>query len=357
MIKTNIKDQIIAVLDGKTPEKIPFVYFSDLIPQGEFERQLRNRGAGLIVNTSAVKTVLKQVEQSSTEKGGVRKEYFHTPYGDLSAAYLLGQRRIASSGTIQTEYLVKSREDYRAAIWIKDHTDFVLDEESLFLAEALLGQDGVTHAWSDEPPYMALQYDLGYVNWCLHQADYPDDFQELLNAHERMQERRLAILEKSSQRLINIGNLAGNFSPEQYAHHMLPYFERTAARLRACGKAVSIHADALNLAQYRRLLPGEGVNVVEAFTPPPVGNLSLAAARKAWGQETTIWINFPETVFYGGYEETFRYTTALLQEDPCPNKLLSFTEVGMLGVERAQLELFTRGIEAVMDAIDAHGRY
>jgi len=39
-------------------------------------------------------------------------------------------------------------------------------------------------------------------------------------------------------------------------------------------------------------------DIFEAFTPPPVGNFTLKDARDAWGEKVTIWINFPESIFY-----------------------------------------------------------
>ena len=81
----------------------------------------------------------------------------------------------------------------------------------------------------------------------------------------------------------------------------IPY----APRLRERGYSVTIHADALNLKQHAALLPGAGVNVIEAFTPPPVGNLPVGEVRSAWGPEVTLHINVPETLFHSGYDATF----------------------------------------------------
>ena len=73
-----------------------------------------------------------------------------------------------------------------------------------------------------------------------------------------------------------------------------------------------------------------GIDVVEAYTPPPVGELSLPEVRAAWGDKTIIWVNIPETIFWFGAEEAKRYTIDLLKSGAPGNALvLSFTEMGM----------------------------
>lgn len=35
-----------------------------------------------------------------------------------------------------------------------------------------------------------------------------------------------------------------------------------------------------------------------AFAAPPISDLPIEEARAAWGGDTVIWVNFPETVFW-----------------------------------------------------------
>jgi hypothetical protein len=89
-----------------------------------------------------------------------------------------------------------------------------------------------------------------------------------------------------------------------------------------------------------------------------VGELSLAEVRQAWGSDTVIWINFPETIFYSGYEVTKQYTIDLLHSDAPGNLLvISFTEMGLWGALNDETEkLFKIGTQAIMDAIEEHGK-
>ncbi len=85
-----------------------------------------------------------------------------------------------------------------------------------------------------------------------------------------------------------------------------------------------------SLRRYAGLIAETGIDVVRAYTPPPVGELSLPEVRAAWGDKTIIWVNIPETIFWFGAEEAKRYTIDLLKSGAPGNALvLSFTEMGM----------------------------
>jgi hypothetical protein len=69
------------------------------------------------------------------------------------------------------------------------------------------------------------------------------------------------------------------------------------------------------------------VDIVEAFTPPPMGNLSLKEAREAWGDKFIIWVNFPETVFYYEPQELRKHVIRFLRETaPGDRVVMGITE-------------------------------
>ena len=99
-----------------------------------------------------------------------------------------------------------------------------------------------------------------------------------------------------------------------------------------------MHAHASNLSVFKDLIAQTGIDVIEAFTPPPIGDLSVAEARKAWGEKTIIWVNFPETVFLYGDEATKQYTTDLLRSDPSGALVIGMTELGLYGIANEATE-------------------
>lgn len=127
--------------------------------------------------------------------------------------------------------------------------------------------------------------------------------------------------------------------------------------LRQAGCSVTVHADALNLSAHRQSFAVEHIDVIEAFTPPPVGDLSLADARASWGEHVVFHVNIPESIFYSGEAFCYEWTRDLLLSDPNPRKFLSFTELGFLGVAGDQMRLFRNGMRGILNALDDFGAY
>lgn len=262
-----------AILNGNKPDRVPFMPFSELIPRGAFEREMRNRGMGLITHCTSIWSEVPDVAVTEKCAGGEKHRIYKTPAGEVSEVFKVHVGAIENSSMVQKGFLIKDVKDYGPVIFMIDNTVFHVDNGEVERCKMQLGGDGVIHTFKER------------------------------------------------------------------------------------GKVCTIHADALNLYEYKELIKETGIDVVEAFTPPPVGNLSLYEARKAWGEEVTIWINFPETIFYSGYEETKKYTAGLLKSDPCHRKFIGFTEMGLMGADGRNLEMFRNGIRAIMDAIDEYGIY
>lgn len=349
------KERILTVLNGKTPDKVPVAPFSELVPRSQAELEFRNRGMGFVHHYSSV-SQWSDIRRSQTYQGSDTIDLYHTSLGDVSTVYQY-MEGASNNGMVQTEFMIKEEADYQRAVEYIDSIQFSVNHSGDALVKHYLGEEGVTHAWADEPPYMAAQYYLGLEKWSYDQADYPEEFDLLIQALERLSEKRMKCFESSQEDMINLGNLAGNFSPAAFERHMVPYFAKYAKRLHECGKKVTVHADASNLEEFKHLILPCHVDIVEAFTPPPVGNLSLADARKAWGDGVTILINFPESVFYEGFEATKNFTRQLIQSDPCPNKIIGFTEMGFVGATASSVERIEAGFRAILDAVDEFGVY
>lgn len=349
------KERIQCVLNGKTPDRVPFAPFSELIPRSALEHSWRNQGMGFIVHHSSVGQH-SPVRQSVSYEEEKRITTYHTPKGAVTDIFSY-QSGASNDGMVQTAFMIRGEEDYEGAIAYINSMEYTAHPYAGIMTEHYLGNEGVTHAWTGEPPYMQAQYYLGLEEWSYHQEDYPQQFGALLESLAAAQHKNLLCHLQGKEAMFNLGNLAGNFSPEKFEEKMVPYFAYYASLFHKAGKKTTIHADASNLLEHKELILPCGVDIVEAFTPPPVGNLSLAAAREAWGENITILINFPETIFYSGYDQTLRFTRELLQSDPCPNKILSLTEMGFVGADHNNLKTIEEGIQAVLDAANAFGTY
>jgi hypothetical protein len=359
----NFKDRINAVLHGANPDQVPFAPYIESFPSGEYERMLRNRGMGLVVRKPTIWEATPHVTVEKKVEGELTVTVYHTPKGDVRAAYMQhsGRLYIEEEG-ICVEGLLKGIQDYEPLMYMIEDTVFHVDNSLYFDTIRDLGGDGLfTEYGCAGTPYGHTRYlfgdSSGFDKWVFEQADHPKEFACLCDAIGAREERRMQLIAESPAEYIRFGDIDGSWGPDVVRRYDLPFIKKWIPYLQSRGKICCVHAHALNLAFFKDLIAEMGFNVVEAFTPPPVGNLSIREARAAWGPDTIIWVNFPETVFYQGPEAAKKYTQDLIESDPPGNRLvIGFTEMGLWGASDPETEcLFKEGILAIVDAIDDCG--
>ena len=150
-----------------------------------------------------------------------------------------------------------------------------------------------------------LAYDL---------ADAPQAVEGLLDAFMEQSEAAFEIAARSEAELVwfpdNItGEMAG---PPWFRRYLTPYYERGCQVLLAAGKTPCTHMDG-RLGKVAECVAETPLPVIEAFTPPPDGDLSVAQARRAW-RGKTLWLNFPSSVHLAPPEKVKEVTRRLVEE-------------------------------------------
>jgi hypothetical protein len=352
-------DRICAVLHGERPDRVPFGPYDNLVPRGDFERELRNRGMGLCLRRDATWSETPDVAVEHRTEGHIAYTIYHTPAGTVRTARRTHVGRISDGETIEAEWMIKEVADYEPVIFMLDNTVFHSDYPGFLNHVRDVGADGIVRLGGAGPPYDATEHFFSLEGWAAAQHDDPDHFRRLLMACERRLERLIPLLLEAPGELTSMGSLSGIYGPRQYEQYVLPFYQGYVPQLLSAGKLPALHAHNSNLSSFAELVWQTGVPVVEAFTPPPVGDLSLADARAAWGPDTVIWVNFPETLFLLGKEKTYDYTVDLLKQDRDSGRLvIGMTEMGSYGISDDESERqFKEGMRAIMDAIDDHGVY
>ena len=351
----DFKERINAVLHHDRPDKVPFAPYDNLIPRGDFEREMRNRGMGLCARRSSIRSEMLDVWTESYSHGDMVETIYHTPIGDVSTRRRTHLGRISDSGSIRLEWMIKSVADYGPVIFMIDNTVFHSNEAGYHKPVRDLGVDGIVRDSGLSPPYDSSEGYFGLLKWATEQYDHPEHFARLLEALERRAERLFPCVADSPAEFIAFGGLSGSYSPREFEQYVLPFYQKYVPLLHEKGKICAMHAHSSNLSAFKQLIAQTGMDVIEAFTPPPIGDLSVAEARKAWGDETIIWTNFPETVFWHGEEYTKEYTIDLLTGDPTGMLVIGMTEMGLYGIANETTErAFKTGVKAIMDAIDGY---
>lgn len=140
----DFRTRINAVLHQETPDQIPFVPYDNLVPRGDFERMLRNRGMGLCLRRSTIWEETPHVSVETKNEGDIAVRIYHTPKGDLTTRSKTHVGRIKDDDLdLDVEGLVKGVEDYAAAIFMIDDTILHLDGSILADATRDIGTDGI----------------------------------------------------------------------------------------------------------------------------------------------------------------------------------------------------------------------
>jgi len=350
----NFLERITAVLHHQVPDKVPFAPYDNLIPRGDFDREMRNRGMGLCLRRSEIWSECPNVRTENVTQGDLITTTYHTPVGSVSVSRQAHLGRIDDSGSVQVEWMIKGIDDYEPVIYMVENTEFHSSYGTYLYNARDVGTDGIVRGSGLRPPYDTIERYFGLFNWAFEQSDHPDHFARLLEALEEQEVRRFSLILDSPAEFIAFGSLSGFYSPEHYAQHTLPFYQKYVPLLEEKAKICALHAHNSNLRAFADLIAQTGVQVVEAYTPPPISDLPIDEARAAWGDETVIWVNFPETIFWSGADETKAYTLDLLESDPRPDRLvIGMTEMGTYGVTDDETErVFKEGVRANVDAID-----
>ena len=179
-----------------------------------------------------------------------------------------------------------------------------------FLAEcARIGNAGKVIAETCYEPLLDVEVNwLGQERFCYEVADNDDAVMELHEAlaenHKKMYE---VVAASPADYVLYGGNVVPEMlGPDRVRDYVCPCWNAFADRLHERGKKIGVHLDANN----RLILDvvrNSKLDFVEAFTPPPDCNVSVAEARAAWPGKR-LWINFPSSVHIQS-EDTIREAT------------------------------------------------
>jgi len=213
-----------------------------------------------------------------------RRRRFATPYGTLTQTWTLTEQ---AGADFESEHWWKDWSEYPAIRFLLESRDYAFDAAEFHRWVERAGDDGVMMAHITQSPLKALHWLAGPENASLFLADHPEEMQALARIHE---EKALRLLESmadnpDAQVFMSLDNLDSAFYPPRfYRDFCHSFFTRAAEIIHRRGKILIVHACGRN----RALMPlvGEAqVDCLEGLTPPPMGNVPLAEARRMTGYD------------------------------------------------------------------------
>ena len=338
-------------LRGGKGDRVPFTIYECMIPPCAAERELRNRGCCIVRRLPVFRTHRPNVR--TTEQAywvGERKftrTVHETKCGTVSS--------LAEDGGFTSwrhDYLLKRPEDYAAIRCLL--RDELYESAYADFARAQEADDGDTIYRANfglEPLQELISGGImGMQTFCEEWMERRD---EVLSLYEILVANRRKIYPLVAKSPASHANYGGNVTPEIIGRencetYYLPHYHEAAEVMHRHGKLIGCHFDA-NTKLLAPAIAGTPLDYIEAFTPAPDTDQTLAEARAAWPGKV-LWINFPSSVHLQPDLAVEAVTLDLLEQAGRMDGLL-------IGVTEDMPPARWRGsCQAIMRGIERHAR-
>ena len=310
------RERILTALTGGEPDRVPLTIYEFMMSRGQNERWLREQGLGLIVRMPAHRLEHRQVQfinHEYWEKGERRiRRTLRTPVGEVwqtvapDAAY---------GSTWILEHFIKRPEDYQVMEFFVRDAVYHDNLENIREAQRRIGGDGLVYVRLAKVPIQEmLYYMLGMEQFAIDYYEKRDLFDSLHAAMLEQYERLYALAAEAPVEVILMGdNISSEVvGGERFRDYCAPVYSRIKEVLAGTGKLLAVHMDG-KLKMLAKAVADTPVDVIEALTPPPMGDLSVAEARAAWPGKA-LWLNFTSSFHIASPEVIEAHTRQLLEE-------------------------------------------
>jgi hypothetical protein len=293
------RERVRLALRGRMADRVPFTVYWLMLPRGEAERELRSAGTAVVERVPLFRLSHPgfEVVQREYDQDGVayRRRELRGPAGCLQATYRLESGY--STSWWQLEPYVKQPSDYGLLERFLEARTYHPEYEAFARAERAYGEDGYVVGNTEYSPLNLLLHEfLGMERFCLELADRPERVLRLYELLREKQRRMFAICADSPAELVLFdGNISQEvFGEERFRRWFRPCHDEFASAMHSRGKLAGCHLDA-RMAGLARAVGESGLDVIEAFTPAPTCDMTVAEARRAWPGKV-LWMNFPSSV-------------------------------------------------------------
>ena len=340
--KWTMRDRVLAVMSGQTPDQWPFIdrieiWYKGMQARGtmpkEYEGMSLNQvhaavGIGrqkfsipyaLKLNNVEMSILLENEviyrasdpevryfpaqyppEEIPRDKPGMSVVQYNTPVGSVSVSYEFAESMISLSGMepYLMTHLIKESADYRTIEYILERAQFVQRFTEFKAEEEEVGPHGFVVPCIHRIPFQqALLEYLGEMSLFQALYDNREQLDRLIHLLDLQMVEILKQLGKTDLPFIEFGdNLDGMMTnPNLFRDYCLPQYQKYTDMLHDQGKKVGSHTDG-NLKPLVDLLPESGLDVCESFTPQPLTELKFEDAWEKWRQGPLIWGGIPSDI-------------------------------------------------------------
>lgn len=322
------RERLLTVFRGHKADRVPLTIYAWIHAWAAKGLSLENRPYSPFLTLIDTRGVCREttanvaVDRKESVANG-RREMFtrlSTPLGDLTERV---EFDVSFDSRWLREYLVKSVDDYGIMKYICDHTALEPAPEDYLEADAAVGERGVVVGGLPAIPLVWLATEvMGTETWCMGLMQHPAEFDELHESATRLYRRRIELAADSPAEVIWFADsLTGALvSPDRFNRYCLDSYNYGCRLCHQAGKRTFAHFDGDN-APIKHCIANTGIDVVEAFTPPPMGRMTVAQARAAWPNKV-VSLNFPGNLFTCSDAQIAEYAAKYMDEGGCDGKFI-----------------------------------
>ena len=324
-----VKERIIGALRGEMVDRVPFTSYINLFPEDERDPLMREGEIGLVHRVGVYRSKSPNVSSKKEEylEGSERRiRYtYETPMGSVWETFRTG----GGYGTnLRCEFLIKNPEDYKVVEFMARDIVYTSNYDGILAAEENMGDNGVVVGnLKYSPVQQMLVLLMGPERYGIDFYENSELFNSLYDTIAEKDRELYKIAAESPVEFVIYGdNITSDMvGLERFIRYCIPCYNECAALLHQKGKKLGVHMDG-NLQLLREAIARSGIDFIEAFTPSPMFDLSVAEAREAW-PDKVLWINYTSCFHVAGTEAIRAHTLELLRQAyPGDRFLISITE-------------------------------
>lgn len=323
------REKVERVLRGERSTIVPFTMYECMIPQCTAEREMRNRGLCIVkrdiplyrVHRPNVKVTQRVYWEEDRE---MTRTLYETPKGNISTL-----SEAAGFTSWRHEKMFKTPDDYAALLFFIQDEVYEPTYESFACFQDAFGGDAIFRTSFGLEPLQALISGtlMGMQDFCLEWMDRRD---EILKLYDALVENRRKLYPIIADSPVMHANYGGNVVPEivgpaMFETYYAPHYNEAAEVMHKQGKLIGCHYDD-DTKLLAEAIARTDLDYIEAFTPAPDTDLTLAEARAAWPGRV-LWLNYPSSVHLKSDAEVEQTTVDLLNElETCQGIIMGITE-------------------------------
>ena len=346
-----MRERILAVVQGRALDRVPFVMYDGMLPNEEVLRTLGADRIGLMrwCRVHRIEHPNCAYEQETYYVGDAQwlRTTLRTPAGSLfeERAY----ESAYGSSSIRKHY-VQEPADY-AAFWAYlDDCIVVENYDQYHQDQAELGDQGTPLVAVERSPYQQL-----WVQWVgldrlgYHMADCPDYVAETIERLRAQARQTFEIAYRSPAPFVDFPDniTAPAIGPRRFREYCVPMYNELADLLAERDASVFVHMDG-DLKPLWGAIGESKVGGIDSLAPTPDNDTSVADAVRMW-PGMRLFVNFPSSVHLRSADGVRAEAEVILEAAGHTGRLQ------MQISENVPMYAWRTSLPAIAEAIDAFG--